>query len=137
MEVSTIAFDRFKPLADDASEGARLLQAVREYDALVWRGMPADLAVAALSARKIHSREVLVALAEVGGMRLPSESVREVDVEDLAIGHELADDLQSAKGLLLVGRGQVITERLLIRVRNYEMTTGLQGRILIVDDRRR
>jgi FixJ family two-component response regulator len=125
------------PLATGAPEAARLLQAVREYDALVWRGMPADLAVAALSARRIHSREVLVALAEVGGMRLPSESVREVDVEDLAIGHELADDLQSAKGLLLVGRGQVITERLLIRVRNYEMTTGLQGRILIVDDRRR
>jgi hypothetical protein len=38
---------------------------------------------------------------------------------------------------MLVGRGQVITERLLIRVRNYEMTTGLQGRILIVDQPRR
>jgi DNA-binding NarL/FixJ family response regulator len=121
------------PLAATAPEGARLLQAVREYDALVWRGMPADLAVAALSARKIHEREVLVALAEVGGMRLPSEAVRELDVEELAVGHELADDLCSAKGLMLVGRGQVITERLLIRVRNYEMTTGLQGRILVVD----
>ena len=125
------------PLAAAAPEGARLLQAVREYDALVWRGMPADLAVAALSARKIHSREVLVALAEVGGMRLPSEAVREIDVEELAVGQELADDLYSAKGLMLVGRGQVITERLLVRVRNYEMTTGLQGRILVVDQARR
>ncbi|HEV7755192.1 MAG TPA: HD domain-containing phosphohydrolase [Mycobacteriales bacterium] len=125
------------PLAAAAPEGARLLQAVREYDALVWRGMPADLAVAALSARKIHSREVLVALAEVGGMRLPSEAVREIDVEGLAVGQELADDLYSAKGLMLVGRGQVITERLLVRVRNYEMTTGLQGRILVVDQARR
>jgi FixJ family two-component response regulator len=121
------------PLAADASEGARLLQAVREYDALVWRGMPPDLAVAALSARKVHTREVLLALAEVGGMRLPTEAVREIGVEELAVGHELADDLHSAKGLLLVGRGQVITERLLVRVRNYEMTTGLQGRILVVD----
>ena len=121
------------PLATDAPEGARLLQAVREYDALVWRGMPADLAIAALSARKIHAREVLLALAEVGGMRLPNEAVREIDVDELAIGHELADDLHSAKGLLLVGRGQVITERLLIRVHNYEMTSGLQGRILVAD----
>jgi response regulator RpfG family c-di-GMP phosphodiesterase len=122
-----------KPLADDAPAGARLLQAVREYDALVWRGMPADLAIAALSARKIHSREVVLALAEVGGMRLPNEAVREIEADELAIGHELADDLHSAKGLLLVGRGQVITERLLIRVHNYEMTSGLQGRILIAD----
>jgi response regulator RpfG family c-di-GMP phosphodiesterase len=122
-----------RPLQAGAPEGARLLQAVREYDALVWRGMPPDLAVAALSARKIHTREVLTALAEVGGMRLPNESVREIDVDELAIGDELADDVHSAKGLLLVSRGQVITERLLIRVRNYEMTTGLQGRILIVD----
>jgi FixJ family two-component response regulator len=122
-----------KPLAPDAPEGARLLQAVREYDALVWRGMPGDLAIAALSARKIHDREMLLALAEVGGMRLPNEAVREIDVDELAIGHELADDLHSAKGLLLVGRGQIITERLLIRVHNYEMTSGLQGRILIAD----
>jgi FixJ family two-component response regulator len=121
------------PLPEEAPDGARLLQAVREYDALVWRGMPPDLAVAALSARKTHSREVLLALAEVGGMRLPNEAVLEIDADELAIGDELADDLHSAKGLLLVGRGQIITERLLIRVGNYQMTTGLQGRILIVD----
>jgi FixJ family two-component response regulator len=122
-----------EPLAPGAPEGARILQAAREYDALVWRGMPPDLAVAAMSARKTHTREVLLALAELGGMRLPNESVREVDVDDLTIGDELADDLYSARGLLLVGRGQVITERLLIRVGNYHMTTGLQGRILVVD----
>jgi DNA-binding NarL/FixJ family response regulator len=121
------------PLAAEAPAAARVLQAVREFDALVWRGMPPDLAVAALSARKIHDRDLLVTLAEVSGMRLPNEAVREIEVEELAIGDELADDLHSARGLLLVGRGQIITERLLIRVRNYEMTTGLQGRILIVE----
>jgi hypothetical protein len=121
------------PLHPNAPEGAWLLQAVREYDALVWRGMPPDLAVATLSARKIHSRETLLALAEVGGMRLPNEKVREVEVDGLTSGAELANDVYSAKGMLLVARGQIITERLLIRLRNYEMTTGLQGRILIVD----
>ncbi|GII25850.1 response regulator [Planosporangium mesophilum] len=121
------------PLPEDAPEGARLLQAVREYDALVWRGMPPDLAVATLSSRKIHDRETLRVIAEVGGLRLPNEAVREVTIDDLTIGHELAGDVYSAKGMLLVARGQVITERLLIRLRNYEMTTGLQGRILVVD----
>ena len=32
------------PMPADASEAAQLLQAVREYDALVYRGTPADLA---------------------------------------------------------------------------------------------
>jgi hypothetical protein len=106
---------------------------VREYDALVWRGMPPDLAVATLSFRKTHELETLRALAEVGGLRLPNHAVREVEVDGLVAGDELADDLYSAKGVLLVSRGQVITERLLIRVQNYEMTTGLQGRIIVVD----
>ncbi|SDZ17154.1 Response regulator receiver domain-containing protein [Micromonospora pattaloongensis] len=122
-----------RPMADAAPSGARLLQAVREYDALVWRGMPPDLAVATLSFRKTHDMETLRALAEVGGLRLPNQAVREIDVDDLAVGDELADDLYSAKSVLLVSRGQVITERLLIRVQNYAMTTGLQGRILVVD----
>lgn len=126
--------DRPSPtaLAAAAPPGARLLQAAREYDALVWRGTPADLALATLTSRKTHDDELLRVLAEVSGMRLPNEAVREVQIDELMIGHELADDLYSAKGLLLVSRGQVITERLLIRVRNFEMTTGLQGKIIVL-----
>jgi response regulator RpfG family c-di-GMP phosphodiesterase len=126
----------FRPLADGAPEGALLLQAVREFDVLTFRGMAADLALATLTSRKTHSAEVIDALAKSAGMRLPTEAVREVTIDQLAIGHELADDLHTAKGLLLVSRGQLITEQLLMRVRNFEMTTGLQGRILVVDDDR-
>lgn len=122
----------FGPLVEDATDNARLLQVVREYDALVWRGMPPDLALATLSFRKIHDPLTLTALAEATGMRLPHEAVREITIDKLTEGHELADDVHSAKGILLISRGQVVTERLLIRVRNYATTQGLQGRILIV-----
>lgn len=120
------------PLHANAPSGARLLQTVREYDALVHRGTPADLALATLTFRKVHDEPVITALAKMGGMRLPAEAVREVTIDELTIGHELADDLHTAKGMLLVSRGQVLNERLLVRVRNFEMTAGLQGRILIV-----
>jgi CheY-like chemotaxis protein len=120
------------PMSPDASEPARLLQAVREYDALVYRGTPADLTLATLSFRKTHDAEVIAALAKVGGMRLPQQAVREVTADELLIGHELADDLHTAKGLLLVSRGQIITEQILTRVRNFHASTGLQGKILVV-----
>lgn len=123
------------PLASDASDAARLLQAVREYDALVYRGTPADLALATLTSRGTHDPGLVAALGNVAGMRLPNETVREVTIDELLIGHELADDLHTSKGLLLVSRGQVITERLLVRVRNFHTSAGLQGggKILVVD----
>jgi len=121
------------PLVAGASNAARLLQAVREYDALVYRETPVDRSLATLTSRKIHDPDTIAAIANVGGMRLPSEAVREVTIDGLLIGHELASDLHTSKGLLLVSRGQIITERLLVRVRNFDASTGLQGKILVVD----
>jgi response regulator RpfG family c-di-GMP phosphodiesterase len=120
------------PLRPDAPYGARVLQAVREYDALVWREMPPELAISTLSSRKIHDPELLLALAGIGAMRLSNEAVREVDVDELTIGDELAIDVYSVKGALLAARGQVVTERLLARLRTEELTTGLRGRILVI-----
>jgi len=121
------------PLVTGASDAARLMQAVREYDALVYRETPADLTLATLTYRKIHDPATIAALATVAGMRLPNEAVREVTIDELLIGHELACDLHTSKGLLLVSRGQVITERLLLRVRNFDASMGLQGKILVAD----
>ena len=122
------------PMRPDASVGARLLQAVREYDALVYRGTEPNVAIGMLTFRKIHVPDVVAALANVADMRRTNDAVREVSIDELLIGHELADDLHTAKGLLLVSRGQVITERLLVRVRNFHASTGLQGRILVTDE---
>jgi len=122
------------PMRPDASTGARLLQAVREYDALVHRGTDPNVAIGMLTFRKIHVPDVVAALAGVADMRQGTERVREISVDELLIGHELAADLHTAKGLLLVSRGQVITEQLLVRVRNFHASTGLQGRILVADE---
>lgn len=116
-----------KPLNDDAPLGARVLQAVREYDALVWRGMPAQVALAAMVTRKTHRTEVLRALKSVAEPEVSTRAVTERKVEDLRAGHQLAADLFSANGQLLVGRGHVLTDRLLIRIRNYAVTSGLEG----------
>ena len=46
--------------------------------------------------------------------------------------YELADDLHSSNGILLIARGQVVTERLLVRVRNFAESAGLRGQITII-----
>lgn len=125
--------DPVTPMPPDTVDAARLLQTVREYDALVIRDTPADLALSTLASRKTHLDDHLAALAKIVGMRLPNETVREITIDELRIGHELADDLYTTKGLLLVSRGQLITERLLVRVSNFEATAGLRGRILVLD----
>jgi hypothetical protein len=107
---------------------------VREYDVLVYRGTDPNLAIGMLTFRKVHVPDVIAALANVADLRQTNEAVREITIDELLIGHELADDLHTAKGLLLVSRGQVITERLLVRVRNFQASTGLQGRILVADE---
>jgi response regulator RpfG family c-di-GMP phosphodiesterase len=124
-----------RPLAGSAPAGAWVLQAIREYDALVHRDTPADLAIATLRARGTHEPAVIEALAASTGVRPPNHGVREVTATELKVGDELADDVHSARGQRLVSRGQTVTEQLLERVRNFGMSTGLQGRILIVDGR--
>ncbi|GAB1641344.1 response regulator [Krasilnikovia sp. MM14-A1259] len=116
----------------DAPRGALVLQAIREYDALIHRGTPVDLALATLETRKTHDPAVITALAEFAGIGLPNQDVREVTADELHVGDELADDVHSAMGLLLISRGQTVTDRLLHRVRNFNDSTGLQGRILIL-----
>ncbi|RZU48622.1 response regulator receiver domain-containing protein [Krasilnikovia cinnamomea] len=123
--------DPMWPLPADAPHGALVLQAVREYDALIHRGTPADLALATLTMRKTHRPELVAALAGYAGVALPNQAVREVTAEELAIGDELADDVHSALDLLLVSRGEIVTEQLLDRVRNFNDSTGLKGRILV------
>ncbi|MCU7722324.1 response regulator [Actinoplanes sp. KI2] len=61
-----------RPLAVHAPPGARVLQAVREYDALTHRGIPADQALATLAERGTHEPAVIEALAAFTEAQLPN-----------------------------------------------------------------
>jgi response regulator RpfG family c-di-GMP phosphodiesterase len=119
------------PLKATAPEGARLLQAVREYDALTYRGMPVDLALTTLTFRKTHDPLTIGALIDLARSRVRNDKIREIPVSELAVGMELATDLRSDKGLLLVSRGQVMESRMLTRIVNFASTIGLGGPVLI------
>lgn len=119
--------------ADDAS---RLLQAIREYDALISRGQSPYNAIEAMRSRGLYSPAALEALRDVASTQ-DSVEVKEVDIAALRPGLVLAADLRSRKGgMLLVKDGHVLTEQLLTRIRNFERLGGLESRPLIYVDRR-
>jgi response regulator RpfG family c-di-GMP phosphodiesterase len=67
----------------DAPEGARVLQAAREYDSLVWRGTSPQQAVSALFLRGTHSDGILCALAALAAAPDTGPVVRKIESHDL------------------------------------------------------
>lgn len=118
----------------DVAEGAagaergrpgEILQAVREFDALVVRDYPPSEAVTLLRRRSHHPEEVLDALAAVAGQAGPVG--RPVAVQDLHAGMVLAEDLHDRTGAVLASRGQELTATLLTLIRNHDVMPGLRG----------
>jgi response regulator RpfG family c-di-GMP phosphodiesterase len=127
--------DRVEGCPWDAPEAARVLQLVREYDALEARELTPAEALDAVRSRGHHDEEHLVALTAALDARGGGQRVREVDLSELVAGDVLAVDLCSRKGNVLVGRGHALGPALLARIRNYADTGGLDGRALVVDRR--
>lgn len=104
----------------------QILQAVREFDAALARGLAGSDALELLSQRPHHDRAVLDALGAIASV--PDEtSTCEVDAASLYVGAVLAADLRSSQGLLLANRGEPLSEQMLVRVRNYAALSGLAG----------
>lgn len=117
-----------------ASRPARIVQAVREYDALTTRDHSPAMAIQVLRQRRHHEPEVIDALQAVVSAS-EDGAVREIDVEELTPGLVLAADLRSSSGMLLVNKGHRLTEEMVARIRNFSVLSGVDGRPLIVDGR--
>lgn len=115
------------PAPDTAPPGTRVLQAVREFDALTHTGTPPAQVPAILTKRGTHDPALIEALAQTAGKPEPAKAVREIDVDELRIGQELAADVLSDTDQLLISKGQTVDERLLARVRNFAKTEALKS----------
>ncbi|GLW30956.1 hypothetical protein Areg01_38960 [Actinoplanes regularis] len=123
--------DPFQPLPAEAPQAALVLQAIREYDALIHRGSDVRTALATLTARKTHAPALIAALAGYAGVGSAQEA-REISVDELEVGDTLAGDVYSATGLQLAARGEVVTEAVLARIHDFHDSTGLLSRHLLV-----
>jgi response regulator RpfG family c-di-GMP phosphodiesterase len=105
--------------------GRLLLRAAFEFDRLTMRGMTREAAIEALRASKpVFPQFILKALSTLSRTG-QDRVVRQVRLQDLAVGMILDEDLVSPKGIRLVPMGQEVTRALIVRLTSIAAGVGV------------
>lgn len=111
---------------DDLPIAARLVGMAVGYDPYGASSTPARIAMEGLRAdRGRFDPQLLDALEQLLTRSADDQPVDHVPAAQLEVGHVLAADLMTIDGVLLCGRGQTVTERLLTRIANWSRSPGL------------
>jgi len=110
---------------ESVSLGGRVLRDAAAYDGLITAGTDPAVAAATLQHRYGEAEaRTLRAFAGATGCSVRRAAL-EVRLEDLQPGMTLQTDIRSAQGALVVARGQVVTESLLERLRNFAVNKSI------------
>jgi CheY-like chemotaxis protein len=101
-----------------------------EFETLDGRGLPVESSIAVLECREDSRPRILAALRAVKGVAAAQDTVRALAVSELDVGMRIAEDIVAVNGLVLIGRGMVVTDVLLDRLANFRHTTKLVEPVL-------
>lgn len=76
---------------------------------------------------------ILDGFAQLRGRGKQATRIRDLPISEMSPGMIFGDDVKSAKGLLLVARGQEVTPSLLERMRNFSSELGIREPIRMVE----
>jgi response regulator RpfG family c-di-GMP phosphodiesterase len=97
-----------------------VIRTAMDFETLESRGMEVESAIAVLECRDNSALNVLSALREVNGLdKVAERQVRGLKVAELEVGMRVAEDIAATNGLVLIGRGMIVTSLLLDRLDNY------------------
>jgi hypothetical protein len=114
--------------------GARALKIALDYDVLESEAETNHHAIDILRGRTgWYDPEILEALADLRGRGKKEVLVHELMLRDIVAGMLFGEDVKSAKGLLLIARGQEVTPSLLERVRNFSSELGIREPIRMIE----
>lgn len=97
---------------------AKVLRLAVDFDALVARGARPGEAAGLLESRTGYDPTAIAALRSILGESQQVQTLREIPIGSLTNGMTLDQDLRTVQGTLLVARGHVVGESLLLRLRN-------------------
>lgn len=97
--------------------GARVLRIAVDYAKLESEGAGKAVALGMMRSRGVYDAELMQAFARLVGVGAAPE-LHERSVAELEVGMILADDVRSVGGVLLVARGQRVSDQLIDRLMN-------------------
>ena len=96
-----------------------------EFESLEARGVDADSAITVLERDGGPSAEVIAALRRVRAAPAAGDLVRALRLSELTVGMTIAADVRALNGLVLIGRGTVVTGVMVDRLNNFRRTAQL------------
>lgn len=111
-----------------ARVAAEVLFAVTELAACEARCHDTTLALRELRADARHPARIVEELTAI--CQVPAPTFRSLTLEEIEGGMTLAADVLSKSGMLLMARGQLVSEHLLQRMRNFHVRVGVAQPIL-------
>jgi response regulator RpfG family c-di-GMP phosphodiesterase len=122
------------PIGEDLPLAARILRVATDFDEEMSRRPSVQDSIGVMRADAgAYDPRVLAALAGCHEASESSGAPRDVDVHELRNGMVIFDDVFSSQDLLLISRGTVVTEPLILRLENYA-NQGRVGRMIRVRD---
>ena len=113
---------------EPAPLGAQALFAVTELGMLEMHSRDVTQSLRDLRVTGRHAPQVVEALTDICRVRPPE--LRSLKLDEIQSGMTLAGDVTSKSGLLLMAHGQLVTEHLLQRMRNFNIRVGVTQPIL-------
>ncbi|MCK4546249.1 MAG: response regulator [Candidatus Eisenbacteria sp.] len=112
--------------------GARVLKVVLDFDMLEATGITRDKALARLRGRSgWYDPEALTALESVVGVEAESRKIRGVSIWELTPGMILAEEVRTGSDMLLMTRGQEVSQALIERIKGFAGRSGIREPILV------
>ncbi len=120
------------PAGQDLPLAVRILRVASDFDrGMAQRPSATDTIAQLKSDAGAYDPEVMAALSQLYKVNGPVAVPREVGVEELREGMVIVDDIQAADGVLLVGRGTLVTEPMIQRLQNYVTQRRVLGPFLV------
>jgi response regulator RpfG family c-di-GMP phosphodiesterase len=113
--------------------GARALKVAFDLDALESQGVSGCASIDILRSRHgCYDLSILNAVAEVRGTQSPGMKMVELNLRDAKPGMVFAEDVRTARGLLLIARGQEVTLGLMERIMNFSPALGVKEPVRVI-----
>lgn len=117
-------------------KGAKILRILKDLEELTRGGVEQEQALDLMLSKKDKYDHALLSaakgfIAERQPTQKSATTEYAITIEDLCPGQKLMADVKTVDGVLLVTKGNIVSETLMARIKNYSKLVGIDGAIVV------